>query len=98
EQRRLTRALREAGSDPLFREALTWQNRHALQTGVDALLRQPETASNSKARQHERLIANYLQRYCVKNDWIGFFGPTGWATVGPSVRVQPGPALLATRT
>ncbi|RZU53335.1 amino acid adenylation domain-containing protein [Krasilnikovia cinnamomea] len=78
---RLGTALHAAAADPAFREAITWQNRHALTTGVDPLLRAgPAPARRaSKHRQHEALVASYLQRYCAKNDTIGFFGPVGWA-------------------
>jgi len=84
-----------------FREALIWQNRHAFHTAVKGL--QPPSrlaARGSKQRQHEELIASYMQRYCVKNDTIGFFGPVGWAQIasdGPAVAVVPGVELLAER-
>jgi hypothetical protein len=47
------------------------------------------------------LAANYLQRYCAKNDSIGFFGPIGWAnlvTDGNAISVSPGKNFLAKRT
>ena len=99
--RRTSSVLRElAASDPL-REAVTWQNRQALLTALDPLLAAPEGAPRaSKQRQHESLLASYLQRYCVKNDTIGFFGPVGWAEFVPEgapLAARPGPALLATR-
>ena len=59
-----------------------------------------EQTRGSKDRQDEELVANYLQRYCVKNDTIGFFGPVGWARLkedGAGLDVRPGPALLAER-
>lgn len=84
-----------------FREALIWQNRHAFHTAVKGLQsRSRPAARGSKQRQHEELIATYLQRYCVKNDTIGFFGPVGWAQLlsdGPTVNVVPGGDLLAER-
>lgn len=96
------RLLSSVARDRRFREALTWQNRHALHTGVDVFLRTPDsTARSSKYRQHEALIVNYLQRYCTKNDTIGFFGPVGWARVaddGAAARIRPGAELLAART
>ncbi|MGW0436010.1 amino acid adenylation domain-containing protein [Micromonospora sp. NPDC003197] len=102
---RRSAGLRAAAGAPLFREAVTWQNRHALRTGIDALLaHNPATdaARGSKHRQHEALVASYLQRYCAKNDTIGFFGPVGWATVDPHqdtlLRMRHGVAPLATRT
>lgn len=86
-----------------FREAITWQNRHALVTGVHPILRKPPGTSprGSQQRQHEELVANYLQRYCVKNDTVGFFGPVGWASFvshGPALVAHPQPDFLASRT
>lgn len=78
-------ALREAllaqVREPRFREAVSWQTLHALRTGLDHLLRQAPDNVNSKTRQKEMLAASYLQRYCLKNDTIGFFGPVGWGEI-----------------
>ncbi|MFE0589822.1 amino acid adenylation domain-containing protein [Micromonospora echinospora] len=93
-------ALRATAADPLFREAVTWQNRHALRTGVDPV-RAAGDRRDSRHRQHEALVATYLQRYCVKNDTIGFFGPVGWARItdaAPALAVHHGAAPLARRT
>jgi hypothetical protein len=46
------------------------------------------------------MLASYLQRYCTKNDTIGFFGPVGWARLGEGqdvAAVRCGPELLAER-
>jgi hypothetical protein len=98
----LGKELRAIGRDPLFREALTWQNRHALHTGVDILLARPaEAPRTSKYRQKEALVATYLQRYCAKNDTIGFFGPVGWTRTDGDIGIltfRAGPALVASRT
>jgi hypothetical protein len=85
-----------------FCEAITWQNRRALLTGVNSIIRNsPGTSSRgSKRRQHEELVANYLQRYCVKNDTIGFFGPVAWArfvSQGDALVAHPGPNFLESR-
>ncbi|HEX6967972.1 MAG TPA: amino acid adenylation domain-containing protein [Micromonosporaceae bacterium] len=99
---RLATVLRTAAGDPAFREAVTWQNRHALRTGLDPLLRAaPDQLHRSKHRQHCALVAAYLQRYCAKNDTIGFFGPVGWADVadrGAPLWVSHGTTPLLTRT
>jgi amino acid adenylation domain-containing protein len=81
--RRLSAALHRLAGLPALREAVAWQNRHALTTGIDALARRgPEPpARNAQHRQHEALLASYLQRYCAKNDTIGFFGPVGWSRI-----------------
>jgi amino acid adenylation domain-containing protein len=94
--RRLGIALHEAASLPALREAVAWQNRHALSTGIDALVRRgPEPAiRNTKHRQHEALVASYLQRYCAKNDTIGFFGPVGLSEFddGAGIRIEHDPS------
>lgn len=99
--RRAGAYLREVAAAPRFREALLWQNRGALHRGVASLLRRPAGAMDKRTREHERMVASYLQRYCAKNDTIGFFGPVGWATLDEglaSARVAPGRALLERRT
>ncbi|WP_437806163.1 lantibiotic dehydratase [Sorangium sp. So ce1078] len=98
---RVGEALREAARQGALREAMLWQNRGAVRGTVDALLRRPAGAVDSKTREHERLVASYIQRYCVKNDTIGFFGPVGWGRLsdhGPALTVRPGRSLLARRT
>jgi hypothetical protein len=90
---------RIAGSGP-FREAVTWQNRQAAVTGLDEIVRNQGSPRNSRRRQHEELVALYLQRYCVKNDTIGFFGPVGWSEIashGASVSIQAGQQFLVQR-
>lgn len=92
--------MREIAADPTFRRAILLQNREALHSGVDSLLEQ-RTKRDKKERQHEELIASYLQRYCMKNDSIGFFGPVGWARVvdrGPAILASPGPGLVSVST
>lgn len=92
--------LREIASDARFREAMLWQSRSALRGSVDAFLRRQPGGMDSKTREYERLITRYVQRYCAKNDTIGFFGPIGWATVSASAEalsVQPGEPLLRER-
>jgi hypothetical protein len=97
--RRLCHAIADIAADPAFKEALTWQNptlaRFLENAGVGRLARR------SKDRQRELVIASYLQRYCLKNDTIGFFGPVGWACADPGTPglvVTPGNQLIARRT
>lgn len=80
--------------DPGFREAVTWQNRAALRNAVDRV-----SPADSGGRQRRRLetVASYWQRYCAKNDTIGFFGPLAWGQFtddGPALSVRSG-ALVA---
>src|SRR5580658_8818025 len=94
---RLSRAIADTDADLVFQEAITWQN-----PGLAQFLRDhdagPGAARRSAQRQRELVIANYLQRYCLKNDTIGFFGPVGWASVRHDRRglvVVPGEQLIA---
>lgn len=94
--------IREIAGSADFREALTWQNRTAVETALDPLLRgSPEALERDSSRkQHEELVASYWQRYCVKNDTIGFFGPVGWARIISEIshiKVRHGAKVLATR-
>ena len=97
----VSRAVRRVAESKLFREAITWQNRDALHGSVDALLRTAPDATSGLSIQlrRERLITSYLQRYCTKNDTIGYFGPVGWARFveGEAITARPGPGLLSTR-
>ncbi len=100
ESRKVAQALHDVASEPRFREALLWQNRMAVHASIGSLLRRPIDANDSKTREQRRLVASCLQRYCVKNDTIGFFGPVGWArlTAEPDVlTVTPGPSIVAAR-
>ncbi|WP_327279582.1 lantibiotic dehydratase [Streptomyces sp. NBC_01205] len=96
---RLSAAIRRTAGDPLFREAVTWQNRNLIPDVLDkAAAGEPR---NARGRGHETAIAKYLQRYTVKNDTIGFFGPVGWGTFTDGTKalaVTAGDKLLAHRT
>lgn len=100
ETARIGDELKRIAAEPRFREALVWQNRQALSTAL-APLQRHEGPADSKTRQHQLLVASYLQRYSVKNDTIGFFGPIGWMRLGddgPAVTMTPGRQLLDKRT
>lgn len=65
-----------------FRTALTWQNpalMRAWGAGYAAALRRGERLRLSRRDRREALVARYAQRYCAKNDTVGFFGPVAWA-------------------
>lgn len=105
---KISHAIREIAGDERFSEAIIWQNRAAWHRSVEFLQRKDAGIADrefcvrtARVRAHEELIANYLQRYCVKNDSIGFFGPVGWAqftSAGAAITVQPGPTLVASRS
>ncbi|MFJ2776924.1 lantibiotic dehydratase [Kitasatospora sp. NPDC087315] len=95
--------LQEIARTPAFREAVAWQNRPVLDSGIAPFLNWTPTAAGrtSMPRQREELVAHYWQRFCVKNDTIGFFGPVGWGrwdagTAG--VAVDAGTGLTAEST
>ncbi|QUQ64540.1 lantibiotic dehydratase [Kutzneria sp. CA-103260] len=96
-----TRDLQTVAASPAFRSAVAWQNRTVLETAVAPFLRwDPATAKRaSMVRQRAELVAHYWQRFCVKNDTIGFFGPVGWGAWDDGVEglaTEPGTGLVAT--
>ncbi|NYF58642.1 thioesterase domain-containing protein [Micromonospora purpureochromogenes] len=95
------RRLAELAADPLLREAVTWQNRGALVILEALVAGGPEPRRNNKHRDRERALLKYWQRYCGKNETVGFFGPGCWVTVDPTrtevADVRPGPDLTRRR-
>ncbi|MFI5977300.1 lantibiotic dehydratase [Streptomyces sp. NPDC051452] len=97
---RAAASAQEIAASGLFRAAVAWQNRGVLDSAIRPFLNwSPATAGRTfKQRQREELVAHYWQRFCVKNDTIGFFGPVGWGvfdTARPGVAVEPGTGLTA---
>lgn len=98
---RLSATIRRTAADPGFREAVTWQNPSLIPNCVDkAAAGEPR---NVRGRNHELTIVNYLQRYCLKNDTVGFFGPVGWARFdsepdSAALSLTHGAGLLRRRT
>jgi hypothetical protein len=96
----VSRTLQEIAALPFFQAAVAWQNKAVLTSGITPFLNWvPEKGKRpSMARQREELVAHYWQRFCVKNDTIGFFGPVGWGSWDLSasgVRLDPGTGLTA---
>ena len=69
--------LAEVARDRRFREAVAWQSRDALAHAIDKHAR-GVSEGPSRIRRREEVVASFWQRYCTKNDTIGFFGPLGW--------------------
>lgn len=73
-------------ADDLFCTALAWQNPKVLRDWVLAYradLRAGEAAMTARRRDsRQAFVARTAQRYCAKNDTIGFFGPVAWADLG----------------
>jgi Lantibiotic dehydratase, N terminus len=82
-----TERLRCVARQPRFREAVTWQNPAALVNAVTNVAENAPTKP-SRARGRQEIVASYWQRYCAKNDTIGFFGPLAWGRIA-----DDGPAL-----
>ncbi len=89
-------AVYDIAADPGFRTAVTWQNPGAA-VAADSVLRDgPVAPRNSRRRSREEIIAKYWQRYCAKNDTVGFFGPICWVDLDAGATPMsggPGPAL-----
>ena len=81
--------LRGVARDPMFREAVTWQNPAAVDNAV-LKLAEGSSAKPSRTRQREEMVASYWQRYCAKNDTIGFFGPLAWGRIDDEGRRSGG--------
>jgi hypothetical protein len=97
---RTSQQIRSIAGDPRFRQAVLLQNREALRRVTRLFQNQSgeQLKRGFKERQNEEMIVSYLQRYCLKNDTIGSFGPVGWATLEPTaqhIQVLPGPTLIA---
>lgn len=96
---RISEKIRDIACDSRFRQAVLMQNGSAFRRVSRSFMEgHGQLRRGFKERQNGELIANYLQRYCIKNDTIGFFGPVGWAKVVPEqspLAVQPGPALVS---
>lgn len=92
----ISEKVRLVSSDKRLREAMLLQNPRAARVSWAGLQgREPGANRDKKERQRQELIANYLQRYCAKNDSIGFFGPVGWGRlVDGNLSVKPGRSLV----
>jgi Lantibiotic dehydratase, N terminus len=97
-----SRVAEEIVADPLFREALTWQNPGAAaRIAIEPPAGQSASRRRNRAKARDNVVTRYWQRYCGKNDTIGFFGPVTWVTLdpqAPAVRVSHGDRLVRSRT
>ena len=81
--------LAEVARDPAFREAVAWQSRESLARAVDKLAA-GAPGSPSRRRRWIDVVGSYWQRYCAKNDTIGFFGPLAWGSFADETAVRSG--------
>lgn len=87
-------------ASPLFREAVTWQNPDAAAIALREKKQLLTSRDRDKQRGRDDTISRYWQRYCGKNDTIGFFGPVCWVALDPDepgIRVRTGSELLRAR-
>lgn len=78
-------------ADPRFQEAAIWQNAAA----VRVISRQAAAGTRRGTPLRLELVAKLVQRYALKNDSIGFFGPVGWATITDRpVAIEAPPPLV----
>jgi hypothetical protein len=88
--------------DELIHEALVWQNPGLVDTWLGDYRTRLEAGDTrlSNRAYREVVIARYAQRYCAKNESIGFFGPVGWARFAPDEcgLVQQGSGGIRRRT
>ncbi|MDQ3790701.1 MAG: lantibiotic dehydratase family protein, partial [Actinomycetota bacterium] len=93
--------IRAIAADPLVREAVTWQNTNALHALDGLVAAGPGAPRNVRYRDRERAVLKYWQRYCGKNETIGFFGPSCWVTVDDQLttaaETTAGPGLTRRR-
>jgi hypothetical protein len=94
----LATELQSIASRDDFLRAVTWQNHRLMDRAIRPFLAwdpAKDTRRRSRRREEE-LIASYWQRYCVKNDTIGFFGPSAWGSLGDGARTRfaPGERML----
>jgi hypothetical protein len=90
--------LADIAADCAFADAVAWQNRSAYRTAV-AKIAGRTSEPGSKRRRRDGVVAAYWQRYCSKNDTIGFFGPLAWGAIrdaGPAISVRSR-GLIASR-
>src|SRR5262249_2521765 len=74
-------AVRALVGQPRFIEAVTWQNLSVIDNWLGRYARCLSAGGTHLSRrdQREALVAFMAQRYCSKNETIGFFGPVAWA-------------------
>ncbi|ONI91598.1 hypothetical protein ALI22I_08265 [Saccharothrix sp. ALI-22-I] len=73
-------------SEPRFVEALAWQNPAVVRSWLAKHVKAAESGSPlRRSGYRQAVIGRYAQRYCAKNDTIGFFGPVAWARFDESV-------------
>lgn len=95
---RISRTLIQKARNPRFLEALIWQNRSAFIDIRDKLDAPFPTQRKRFRRVLEQLLVSYLQRFSMKNESIGFFGPIDWAQFQADktgIVMTPGPKLIS---
>ncbi|WP_424535761.1 lantibiotic dehydratase [Sphaerisporangium viridialbum] len=91
----------ELSEHDVFHRALLWQNPGVLERVCAWFSRHAgDERRNAVWRRNEDLLARYAQRYCARNETIGFFGPAVWALFDDATahaEIVPGPEIVARR-
>ncbi len=75
-------AVRQTVAQPSFVEAVVWQNADLARNWLLRFAQDVQAGGAgrlSRRDQREVAVARLAQRYCAKNESIGFFGPVGWS-------------------
>jgi hypothetical protein len=83
-------ALWDVAARSEFQRAVLHQNPGFYDNAVRGLLARPrnDARRDSRRRKREDGVASYWQRYCVKNESIGFFGPIAWGILDDAARTR----------
>jgi hypothetical protein len=95
---RVTALLQDRIREGRLREAIAWESLGALEAIDKFLSRPPAELDRQKGRERCYRALSYLQRLCVKNDSIGFFGPVSWGSFTedePIVEFDHGDPVMA---
>ena len=82
----LSAPLADVVREPQFFEALVWHNPGIVEAWLGGYVRTLRAGSDRLTRRTKRetALVRYVQRFCAKNDTVGFFGPVAWATLDPA--------------
>lgn len=81
--------LLEAFEDDRLQQATIWQDASV----VAEILPRARGPRASRARRCQPMLARYLQRYVLRNESVGFFGPVFWGSLesgGANITHRPG--------
>jgi hypothetical protein len=99
--REVTIRLQRLTRNPRFRAAVTLQHHRLVENWLTPFCGTPVPARrNRNWRVRTAVLSRYVQRYCMKNETIGFFGPVAWGEVAGDggLACAPGNRLIRSHT